>query len=80
MYTKIRPGAAAPLANVGEFASSVYWSSSVDGDGYAWYQSFDGGLQYDSNSMNYTLTVRAVRVFEPFSYFFTAKRAFFWNG
>ena len=39
----------------------AYWSSSVDGGGKVWYQSFGNGLQ--QNVMNYAYAVRAARNF-----------------
>ena len=63
MYTNIGNGAAAPLTNVGGFASAYYWSSSETDYDDAWYQPFDAGLQYYNPSKDSALTVRAVRAF-----------------
>ncbi len=64
MYTSIGPGAAAPLTNVGGFASYYYWSSSEYDDNYAWAQYFgDGPQRINYSSKSTTYTVRAVRAF-----------------
>ena len=62
MYTRIGPGAPAPLTNVGGFSSAWYWSSSEDNDNVAWSQSFGDGLQ-GSLYKTGTDAVRAVRAF-----------------
>jgi hypothetical protein len=61
MYTNIGQGAAAPLSNVGSFATDFYWSSSEYLNG-AWGQYFGDGYQYNYDK-GYTLNVRAVRAF-----------------
>ncbi|MFM8442085.1 MAG: DUF1566 domain-containing protein, partial [Methylococcus sp.] len=62
MYTKIGPGAPAPLTNIGGFSSTWYWSSSEYSDHLAWFQGFRDGDQY-INGKNYMTLVRAVRAF-----------------
>jgi len=62
MYTKIGPGAPAPLTNIGGFSNAWFWSSSEYGNGNAWAQYFGDGDQYNANK-SYALTVRAVRAF-----------------
>jgi hypothetical protein len=47
---------------VGGFASASYWSSTEDGNDYAWGQYFDGGYQYGSGK-NFKYYVRAIRAF-----------------
>ncbi len=47
---------------VGGFSSSNYWSSSEDGNNFAWIQVFSNGVQ-TNNLKNGTLYVRAVRAF-----------------
>jgi hypothetical protein len=44
------------------FASAVYWSSSENGNNYAWYQFFGNGNQNYTNKIN-AFRVRAVRAF-----------------
>ena len=44
------------------FASAYYWSSTENGNGDAWGQSFGKGLQYDNGKYG-TARVRAVRAF-----------------
>jgi hypothetical protein len=61
MYRNIGQGAAAPLTNVGSFASLKYWSSSENG-GLAWIQGFDYGNQ-NTYYKDFTFYVRAVRAF-----------------
>ena len=48
--------------NLGDFAASVYWSSTEDDSGYAWFQYFTIGSQYRYNKNN-SFNVRAVRAF-----------------
>jgi len=64
MYTNIGPGAAAPLTNVGGFASALYWSSSgyQYDDRYAWGQGFGANGQ-SPTPKSYPFRVRAVRSF-----------------
>jgi len=62
MYQNIGRGAAAPLTNVGGFASYYYWSSSEIGASYAEYQHFGDGSQESDSKLN-QLYVRAVRSF-----------------
>lgn len=47
---------------VGGFASNVYWSSSEDGGGNAWYQQFEFGNQSRDDKI-IPFDVRAVRAF-----------------
>ena len=48
--------------DIGGFASDHYWSSTEDGNYYAWIQSFYYGLQlYGNYEANYDYYVRAVR-------------------
>ena len=47
---------------VGGFASAYYWSSTEDGNDYAWRQDFDSGAQ-NIGGKNFTSRVRAVRAF-----------------
>ena len=47
---------------IGGFAGSYYWSSTEDGNFYAWYQLFNNGHRY-SNIKDATYYVRAVRAF-----------------
>jgi len=62
MYTRIGPGAPAPLTNIGGFSSAGYWSSSEYFDYEARGQYFGGGSQYlDFKSHKHA--VRAVRAF-----------------
>ncbi len=63
MYLSIGQGAAAPLTNVGGFASAWYWSSSEIINLSAWIQYFGDGSQYNYPSKYDTLRVRAVRAF-----------------
>ncbi|MEX2370464.1 MAG: hypothetical protein WD578_05605 [Bacteroidales bacterium] len=44
------------------FANFSYWSSTEDGDGYAWELDFVSGF-LNSNIKSYTTYVRAVRAF-----------------
>lgn len=46
----------------GDFAAGTYWSSSESDAGFAWYQSFSDGNQYDY-SKYFTGYVRVVRAF-----------------
>ncbi|MDD5273403.1 MAG: DUF1566 domain-containing protein [Methylovulum sp.] len=62
MYQNIGQGAAAPLTNVGGFASYDYWSSSEVNYGDAWGYRFGGGFQ-DTGCKCDTRYVRAVRAF-----------------
>jgi len=62
MYTKIGPGAPAPLTNIGGFSSAWYWSSSERSIDGAWGQYFGDGYQ-NFGSKYVTLPVRAVRAF-----------------
>ncbi|MDD2722984.1 MAG: DUF1566 domain-containing protein [Methylovulum sp.] len=62
MYKNIGPGAAAPLTNVGGFASDTYWSSSEFGSSTAWNQNFGSGVQH-SYLKSSAFYVRAVRAF-----------------
>ncbi|TAL47954.1 MAG: DUF1566 domain-containing protein [Methylovulum sp.] len=63
MYQNIGPAAAAPLTNVGGFASAAYWSSSEGDSTYAWEQYFSsGGRQFYTNKSG-SRRVRAVRAF-----------------
>ncbi len=62
MYTNIGQGAAAPLNNVGGFASNYYWSASGSNFYGAWVQYFASGYQDRLNKVN-SLYVRAVRAF-----------------
>ena len=50
---------------LGSFANSDYWSSSENGDYYAWKQDFVYGAEFDGNyyHRNNNLYVRAVRAF-----------------
>jgi hypothetical protein len=47
---------------VGGFASAYYWSSTENGNGFAWEQNFDDGVQNDYDK-NFTSYVRAIRAF-----------------
>jgi hypothetical protein len=62
MYKNIGKGSKAPLANVGKFATRIYWSSSEYDTETASYQNFADGSQdkYDKYGGFY---VRAVRAF-----------------
>jgi len=62
MYTRIGPGAPAPLTNVGSFSSVAYWSSSEANNSYAWDQDFGNGYQ-GNRYKPYVSSVRAVRAF-----------------
>lgn len=62
IYQNIGPGAAAPLTNVGGFASNYYWSSSENINEGAWAQYFVDGYQ-DYYFKHVTFSVRAVRAF-----------------
>lgn len=46
--------------SIGVFAAAYYWSSSEDGNHFAWYQNFNNGNQYNNYKTN-TFYVRAVR-------------------
>jgi len=46
--------------SIGGFVAAYYWSSSEDGNDYAWYQYFYNGYQV-SNDKNLALYLRAVR-------------------
>ena len=48
--------------NLGDFAASVYWSSTEDDSGYAWFQHFYNGILNTTNKST-TNYVRAVRAF-----------------
>jgi hypothetical protein len=50
------------MKGLGGFSSEWYWSSSENGNDYAWYQDFSDGSQYYTNKTN-TGSVRAVRAF-----------------
>jgi hypothetical protein len=60
MYINIGQGSS--IGNVGGFAFNYYWSSTENGNYFAWSQRFDGGVQ-DDDGKNYTYYVRAVRAF-----------------
>lgn len=45
------------------FEEAAYWSNEDAGDGFAWYQYFDGGSQ-DFTSQSYRLRAVAVRRFK----------------
>jgi hypothetical protein len=49
--------------SIGGFAAAYYWSSSEDGNGFAWYQYFASGSQsnYDENYTGYVRAVRDVK-------------------
>jgi hypothetical protein len=47
---------------VGGFANNYYWSSTEDGNYYAWIQGFDFGRQVNTSKDN-KYFVRAVRAF-----------------
>ena len=63
MYLNIGQGLAGTSANVGGFAYTNYWSSSEDGNYYAWMQMFNFGIDQSSHMKYYNANVRAVRVF-----------------
>jgi hypothetical protein len=63
MYQNIGQGNALNLGNIGDFASSSYWSSTEDDNGYAWGQNFYYGDQYSFNKSSISAMVRAVRAF-----------------
>jgi len=48
---------------IGGFTSGFYWSSSEDGDNYAWNQSFNYGNQYNGYGKTYAYYVRPMRAF-----------------
>jgi hypothetical protein len=50
------------IFEVGGFASAYYWSSTENGNGFAWEQNFDDGVQNDYDK-NFTSYVRAIRAF-----------------
>ena len=62
MYLNIGQGNALGLGNVGNFSSSLYWSSTEIGGYDAWRQYFYDGNQNNRNK-DFTLNVRAVRAF-----------------
>ncbi len=65
MYTKIGPGAPAPITNVGGFVTSGYtgyWSSTERSADGAWGQSFGNGNQFSTPKTSLH-RVRAVRAF-----------------
>ena len=63
MYLNIGQGNALGLGNIGGFANSYYWSSTVFGSGaVAWVQGFSNGFQGTSNKSS-NFFVRAVRAF-----------------
>lgn len=62
MFKNIGVGAAAPLKNIGKFATRGYWSSSEYDSESAWYQSFGDGSQ-DKYDKYGGFAVRAVRAF-----------------
>jgi hypothetical protein len=49
--------------NLGSFSSGLYWSSSENGEHYAWYQSFINGTQDSYWDRTFSLNVRAARAF-----------------
>ncbi|MDA7596479.1 DUF1566 domain-containing protein [Flavobacteriales bacterium] len=63
MYLNIGQGLAGTSANVGGFAYTNYWSSTEDGNYYAWMQMFNFGIDQSSHYKYYNANVRAVRVF-----------------
>jgi len=63
MDKKIGPGAAAPLRNIGRFASSYYWSSSENSTSFARERNFGRGYHSNTFRKDDTLYVRAVRAF-----------------
>jgi len=63
MYLNIGQGLAGTSANVGGFAYTNYWSSTEDGNYYAWMQMFNFGIDQSSHMKYYNANVRAVRVF-----------------
>jgi len=62
MYENIGQGNVLGLGNVGNFADYSYWSSTENGNYYAWRQNFNSGNQLNGVK-NYTYDVRAVRAF-----------------
>jgi hypothetical protein len=48
---------------IGGFTISLYWSSSEYSNNYAWYQSFNDGIQNYVNGKANTMDVRAIRAF-----------------
>jgi hypothetical protein len=62
MYENIGQGNVSGLGNVGNFASTYYWSSTEYDSDRAWLQYFANGGQYDNVKGN-TNNVRAVRAF-----------------
>jgi hypothetical protein len=46
---------------VGNFVSEYYWSSTVDEEGYAWFQTFGGSLKELEDTS--ALGTRAIRSF-----------------
>lgn len=48
-------------ADIGGFASDIYWSSSENDNDFAWSQSFYSGNQYYYGNKNFSRRVRAVR-------------------
>ena len=62
MYQNIGQGDALGLGNAGNFASTLYWSSTENSNDTAWVQSFDTGIDFPATK-EYTRAVRAVRAF-----------------
>jgi Protein of unknown function (DUF1566) len=62
MYKNIGQGAAAPLTNIGGFASAYYWASSEYDSYNIWHQDFSNGYQQLSSKGNIRY-VRAIRSF-----------------
>ena len=63
MYENIGQGNALGLGNVGNFASSYYWSSTENNNINAWYQNFTNGIQSTQFNKIAPSYVRAVRAF-----------------
>jgi len=49
--------------NLGALGDDIYWSSTQNDSGSAWYQSLGNGIQRSGNIRSFSLCVRAVRVF-----------------